>query len=143
MTTTGLEGTNSKYWTIGSQGHLTDVATSPIGDPINAVRFSTWAEEVELKVPKELGQYLGKAKAGKKSKTSVEKEHKELVSTYKILVGLAIKLTEGDKRKEASTIKDLLDKTNRNTNTDNEDYSVGLDTIRKILAEGRSYLSSR
>jgi hypothetical protein len=79
--------------------------------PINAARFTKWATEMDLEIPEELRSEPLNNRRAKQSRSSVSVEHKQLVSTYKIIVGLAEHLSKGLSHKEASALSSALELT--------------------------------
>ncbi|MBM2295112.1 hypothetical protein JQX09_24695 [Sulfitobacter pseudonitzschiae] len=101
-------------------------------NPINAQTFVSWARRTWADIPVELGSNDQKEPANKKSKSLTEIEHKQLVSTYKIIAGLALHLSGGAVHKEASSITKALDLVG---------VSLTQETVKKIIVEAKSYKS--
>lgn len=102
-------------------------------NPINAQTFVSWARQTWADIPAELGINDQNEPTEKKSKSLREIEHKQLVSTYKIIMGLAEHLSGGAVHKEASSITNALRLTK---------FSLTQETVKKIIDEAKSYKSA-
>lgn len=108
------------------------VKVGSIKSPINPAAFLSWAEDTGLEIPAELVFGNIAKLTERKSKSSVSIEHKQLVSTYKIIVGLAEHLSAGATHKEASSIAKALHLV---------DVPLTQETVKKIISEAKSYIS--
>ena len=100
--------------------------------PMSPATFLKWAEDVGLETPKGLFDDTTAISKGRNSKSSVSIEHKQLVSTYKIIAGLAKHLSDGAVHREASSITKALDLVG---------VSLTQETVKKIIDEAKSYKS--